>query len=72
MKIAMNFFRKINSGTYEIEECYRIGVIERKWLVCTDLFSDILNPTKDELEAHEVFFGTLPPPKLLNELLSRI
>jgi hypothetical protein len=72
MKIAMHFFTEISSGQYEIQECYRIGVIEKKWLVCPDCFMDIFNPTKDELFHHDVVFGQLPPHDLLKELLSRI
>ncbi|XUA21494.1 hypothetical protein ACQVA2_21980 (plasmid) [Citrobacter sp. OP27] len=72
MKIAMHFYTKISTGNYEIVECYRIGVIEKKWVLCTDLFIDILNPTKEELFQYETYFGQLPPPHLLKELLSRI
>lgn len=72
MKIAMHFYTKINTGHYEITECYRIGVINKKWDVGTELFEDILNPTEDELFHHDVMYGQLPPPHLLKELLSRI
>lgn len=72
MKIAMHFYTKINADHYEIVECYRIGVIEKKWDVCPDLFMDILNPTEEELFMHDIVFGKLPPKNLLKELLSRI
>lgn len=72
MKIAMHFYTEISPRHYEIVECYRIGVIERKWDVCTDLFMDILNPTEGELLMHDTVFGQLPPPHILKELLSRI
>ncbi len=72
MRIAMHFYTEISTGHYEIVECYRIGVVEKKWVVCPDLFMDILNPTKDELFMNNVVFGELPPPELLKELLSRI
>lgn len=72
MKIAMHFYTKISTGHYEIVECYRIGVIEKKWDVCPSLFMDILNPTEEELFMNNTFFGELPPPHLLKELLSRI
>lgn len=72
MKIAMHFYTEVSTGHYEITECYRIGVIEKKWNVCPGIFMDILNPTKEELLLHDTVFGQLPPPHLLNDLLSRI
>lgn len=72
MKIAMHFYTKISHGHYQITECYRIGVINKKWDVGPDFFIDIFNPTTDELNFHNVMYGQLPPTHLLKELLSRI
>ncbi|MEO9269298.1 hypothetical protein ABI244_00550 [Serratia ureilytica] len=72
MKIAMHFFTEIKPGEYEIQECYRIGVIEKKWTVRPDVFMDILNPTEVEISQHNLILGELPSHNLLKELLSRI
>lgn len=72
MKIAMYFYNELSTGHYEIVECYRIGIIEKRWDVVPDLFMDILNPTEDELFQYDTLFGQLPPSHLLKELLSRI
>ncbi|EGM6351273.1 hypothetical protein IRW98_004798, partial [Escherichia coli] len=62
MNIPMYFFDEIEAGHYQITECYRIGVVNKKWDVCPDLFMDILNPTREELFSHDLCFGQLPPP----------
>lgn len=72
MKFVMHFYNKLSTGHYEIVECYRIGVIEKRWEVLPDLFIDILNPTKEELFQYNTFIGELPPAHLLKELLCRI
>lgn len=72
MKFVMHFYNELSTGHYEIVECYRIGVIEKRWEVLPGLFIDILNPTKEELFQYDTLFGELPPADLLKELLCRI
>lgn len=65
MNIPMYFYIKTSPSQYYPQECYRLRVIHKKWLICPDMFEDIPNPTGDELKTHDTFFGALPPPELL-------
>lgn len=57
-----------------IEECYRLRVVERSWIVPLGFFMDIFSPEKEELDMLEMAYHVkeLPTLHLLSELLCRI